>query len=72
MVHGAICKGTRMRIPLRPMIGFGAGAASMALVLLAGLTATHAEPEQQAKAKCPDSAQESPVSPPAVGALRPV
>jgi hypothetical protein len=60
-----------MRIPLRPVIGFAAGATSMALVLLAGLTATRAEPEQQAKAKCPDSAQESPVSPSETEARRP-
>ncbi len=54
-----------MRIPLRPpirsIVGFGAGATSMALVLLAGFTATRAEPVQHATAKCPDSAQELPL-----------
>lgn len=52
-----------MRIPLRPLIGFGAGATAMALVLLAGLTAPRAEPVQQASAKCPDSEHEIPLPP---------
>jgi hypothetical protein len=60
-----------MPIPLRPIVGFGAGATSMALVLLAGLTAPRAEPVQQASAKCPDSAQELPVPAPTAGAQTP-
>lgn len=53
-----------MRIPLRPIVGFSAGATSMALVLLAGLTSPPAEPIQQARAKCTDSAQDSPLAAP--------
>jgi hypothetical protein len=60
-----------MRIPLRPIIGFGAGATAMALVLLAGLTAPRAEPVQQANAKCPDSGHEIPLAAPVDGAQNP-
>lgn len=60
-----------MRIPLRPIVGFGAGATSMALVLLAGLTAPRAEPAQQANANCPDSAQDLPLVMPDTGAQKP-
>jgi hypothetical protein len=60
-----------MNIPIRPIVGFSAGATSMALVLLAGLTAPRAEPVQQATAKCPDSARELPVPAPADGAQTP-
>jgi hypothetical protein len=68
-------KGTCMRIPLRPpirlVIGFGAGATSMALVLLAGFTATRADPVLEARAKCPDSARELPLPDAAPGAQTP-
>jgi hypothetical protein len=60
-----------MRIPLRTIIGFGAGATSMALVLLAGLTATREESVQQAISGCPAMAKESPLPIPATGAQSP-
>ena len=60
-----------MRIPLRTVIGFGASATSMALVLLAGLTATREESVQQATSGCPAMAKESPLPAPATGAESP-
>ena len=60
-----------MHIPLRTLVGFGAGATSMALVLLAGFTATRAEPVQQATTGCPAMAQDSPLPLPASGAQSP-
>ena len=50
-----------MRIPLRPIIGFSAGAGAMAFVALAAVTAPQAQPALQASAKCPEAAQESPL-----------
>jgi hypothetical protein len=60
-----------MRIPLRTIIGFGAGATSMALVLLAGLTAPREESVQQATSGGPAMAQESPLPAPTAGAQTP-
>ena len=50
-----------MRIPLRPIIGFSAGAGAMAFVALAAVTAPQAQPALQASAKCPEAAQDSPL-----------
>lgn len=48
-----------MRIPIRPIVGFSAGAASMAFVAAAVVTAPRAEPALQVSAKCPEAARES-------------
>ena len=61
-----------MRIPVRPIVGFSAGAASMAFVAVAVFTAPRAEPALQASAKCPDAARESPLPNAQTGAQRPV
>ena len=61
-----------MRTSLRTIVGFVAGATSMALVLLAGLTATPEESVQQATSGCPAMAKESPLPAPATGAESPV
>lgn len=60
-----------MDIPLRTIIGFGAGAMSMALVLLAGITTTREESVQQATSGCAAMTKESPLPIPATGAQSP-
>lgn len=48
-----------MRISIRPLVGASAAAASMAFVILAGVTAPRAETALQVSAKCPEAARES-------------
>jgi hypothetical protein len=60
-----------MRIPPRTIIGFGAGAASMALVPLAGITTKREESVQQATSGCAAMTKESPLPIAASGAESP-
>jgi len=53
-MHAAIT-----RLPIRSIVGLAAGAASMAFVILAGVTAPRTETALQVSAKCPDAARES-------------
>jgi hypothetical protein len=50
-----------MRVPVRSIVGFSAGAATMAFVAAAVITAPRAEPTLQVLAKCPGAAAESPL-----------
>jgi hypothetical protein len=60
-----------MRIPVRPFVGFGAGAAAVAFVMVAVATSPRAETVLQASAKCPDAAKEFPLQETAAEAQRP-
>ena len=60
-----------MRISIRPVLGFGAGAAAMGFVLIAVATAPRAEPGAQVTAECPDAARESGMPVAADGAQSP-
>lgn len=54
-------QGTVMQLSIRPMLGIAAGTASMAFVILAGVTAPRAETALHASAACPDEARELPL-----------
>lgn len=60
-----------MQIPLRSIVGCGAGATSMALVLFAGFTAARPEPAPHMTSACRDASQKIPLPAPPVEAQKP-
>jgi hypothetical protein len=70
-VYGPPSGDTAMSLPLRPLIGFGAAFAAMAMVVIAGMTAPRAETIQHASAQCPDELKAQNAVEAASGAERP-